>query len=343
MLVLLVGLVIVLFFISLLFFMRGRKRYSWLEYYLKGKDSGFSFAEAKSMSAAATRAGVADPTNIFWSPRDLDRTLSALVGPAGAQGGRGSTAARESTAFIEKVYELRKKLEFDQPRYKAGIRASRQIAHGQRIRLLVQGIGVFGCTVIDNNSQFLVVTYPSGARLPAGFVWKGKKVSVYFWRRDDAGYVFDSYVLDDMRIRSVPVVHLAHSESLLRTQKRRSVRSRAKTSAYLYILKRIEGAFEKPERDLGLRCIVQDLSEDGFSVMIGGKARIGLAVKAQFFLGERQIVMSGTVRSVDYESDTNRSVLHVEAVMPSPRTRNAIRSYVYNIRSDLEEEAEPQA
>jgi c-di-GMP-binding flagellar brake protein YcgR len=341
MLVVLAGLVTVLFFISLLFFMRGRKRYSWLEYYLKGKDSGFSFAEAKAMSAAATRAGVADPTNIFWSPRDLDRTISALVGQGTAPG--AAAAGRENTVFIEKVYELRKKLEFDQPRYKAGIRASRQIAQGQRIRLLVQGVGVFGCTVMDNNSQFLVVTYPSGARLPPGFVWKGKKVSVYFWRRDDAGYVFDSYVLDDMRIRSVPVVHLGHSESLLRTQKRRSVRSRAKTSAYLYILKRIEGAFEKPERDLGLRCIIQDLSEDGFSVLIGGKARIGLTVKVQFFLGERQIVMSGTVRSIDYDSDNNRSVLHVEAVMPSPRTRNAIRSYVYNIRADLDEAAGLQA
>jgi hypothetical protein len=41
--------------------------------------------------------------------------------------------------------------------------------------------------------------------------------------------------------------------------------------------------------------------------------------------------MSGTVRSVDFDAETNRSVLHVEAVTPSPRMRNAIRSFVYNI------------
>ena len=38
------------------------------------------------------------------------------------------------------------------------------------------------------------------------------------------------------------------------------------------------------------------------------------------------------MRSVDYDGEANRSVLHVEAVMPSPRMRNAIRSFVYNIR-----------
>jgi c-di-GMP-binding flagellar brake protein YcgR len=331
----LVGVVLALFLVSLVFFLRGRKRYSWLEYYLKGHDAGFSFAEARSLAGTAAKAGLADPTNIFWSPRDLDRAIAALLGnePPGERN-------RGSGSFIEKVYELRKRLEFDQPRYKSGIRSSRQIPQGQRIRLLVQGLGVFGCTLVDNNSQYLVVTYPSGTRLPPGFAWKGQKVSVYFWRRDDAGYVFDSYILDDLRIRNIPVIHLGHSEALLRTQKRRSVRSRAKAPAYLYILKRIEGAFEKPERDQGLRCVIQDLSEDGFSVLIGGRARLGMAVKVQFFLGERQIVMSGNVKSAEYDSDANRSVLHVEAITPSPRTRNAIRSYVYNIQAETKQDAD---
>ncbi len=336
----LVGLVVVLALVSLAFSLRGRKRFSWLEFFLKGKDSGFSFAETRVLSRAAVESGVQDSTNIFWSPRDLDKTISQLVGSQSP-----SVRGREGSLFLERVYDLRKKLEFDQPRYKAGIKSSRQIAQGQRIRLLVQGVGVFGCTVLDNNSQFLVVTYPSGSRLPQGFVWKGKKSSAYFWRREDACYVFDTYILDDMRIRNIPVIHLAHSESLLRTQKRKSVRTRAKTPASLYILKRVEGAFEKIERESGLRCIVQDLSEDGFSVLIGGKAKIGMMVKVQFFIADLQVVMSGVVRSIDYDGEARRSVLHVEAAVPSPRTKNAIRSFVYNIqaKSGTEEAAEPQA
>lgn len=336
----LVGIVLALFLVSLSFSIRGGKRYSWFEFYLKGRDSGFSASEIRILSRAAGQAGVKDPTNILWSPRDLDRTISTL-----AQGQAAGLKGREGAHFLERVYELRKRLEFDQPRYKAGIKSSRQVAQGQRVRLLVQGAGVYSCTVIDNNSQFLVISYPSGNRLPQGFVWTGKKCSAYFWRKDDAGYVFDTYILDDMRIRNIPVLHLAHSESLLRTQKRKSVRTRAKTPAQLYILKRVEGAFEKVERDPGLRSIVQDLSEDGFSILIGGKAKVGMVVKVQFFLAEHQIVMSGLVRSVDYDVEANRSVLHVEAVAPSARTKNALRAFVYNIqaREAARLEHEPQA
>jgi c-di-GMP-binding flagellar brake protein YcgR len=322
-------LVALLFLVSLVLFLRGGKRLSWLEFYVKGVEAGFSLREIHILSASAKLAGVQDTTNLFWSPRDLDRTISRLLAKEGVK-------APEGGSFLEKVYDLRKRLEFEQPRYKAGIHSSRQIAAGQRLRLLLQGVGVFACTLVESNSQFLVVSYPAGTHLPRDFQWKGQRASVYFWRKDDAGYVFDSYILDDMRVRSIPVIHLAHSESLLRTQKRKSVRSRVRTPASLYILKRIEGAFEKVERETGLRCIVQDLSEDGFAALIGGKAKVGMAVKAQFFVAEHQIVMSGTVKSVDFDAEANRSVLHVEAVTPSPRMKGAIRSCVYNIRGQID-------
>jgi c-di-GMP-binding flagellar brake protein YcgR len=311
--------------------MRGGKRYSWMEFYLKAREAGLSFSEGRQLRDAATLSGLGDPTNVLWSPRDMDRSIAILLTRLKEE---GRDRTREGIVLVDKIYALRKSLEFEQPRFKYGIKSSRHIAQGQRVRVLVYGIGVYNATVLDNNARFLVISYPTGGRLPKGWVWQGKRVSMYFWRHDDAGYVFDSFVIDDLRIRNVPVLHVSHSEALLRTQKRRSVRARSRIPAYLYILKRIEGAYEKPERAPGLRAQVQDLSEDGVAVAIGGKAIPGLKVKLQFGLGERSIVMSGTVKSVDYDAEKNRSVIHVEAVTPSPRTRNAIRSYVYGIGAE---------
>jgi len=327
--------VAILLVIVLTVAMRGGKRYSWAEYYLRAKEAGMSLPEARQLRAAALLAGLADPTNILWSPRDMDRAITVLSASLKRE---GRDRGREGVVLMDHVYALRKGIEFQQPRFKYGIRSTRQIGSGQRLRVLVHGVGVFGSTVIDNNAHYLVVSYPIGQRLPKGWVWKGKKVSIYFWRREDAGYVFDSYVIDDLRIRNIPVLQVSHSESLLRTQKRKSVRARSKIPAYLYLLKRIEGAYEKPERVPGLRAVVQNLSEDGAAVAIGGKAKPGLQVKLQFGLEERSVVMSGTVRSVDFDAEANRSVLHVEAVTPSPRMRNAIRSFVYNIRGEDESE-----
>jgi c-di-GMP-binding flagellar brake protein YcgR len=329
--ILLSVLVLILLFAVLTGAMRGAKRYSWAEYYFRAKEAGMSMTEAKQLRSAASLAGLVDPTNVLWSPRDMDKAIAVLTSNL-KRDGRDRT--REGVLLLDRVYALRKGIEFEQPRFKYGIRSSRQIGSGQRLRVLVHGVGVFAATVIDNNSRYLVVSYPVGGRLPKGWIWKGKKVSMYFWRREDAGYVFDSYVIDDLRIRNVPVIQVSHSEALLRTQKRKSVRARSKIPAYLYLLKRIEGAYEKPERVPGLRSMVQDLSEDGAAVAIGGKAKPGLQVKLQFGLEDRSIVMSGTVRNVDYDAEANRSVLHVEAITPSPRMRNAIRSFVYNIRED---------
>ncbi|HPG86232.1 MAG TPA: PilZ domain-containing protein, partial [Spirochaetales bacterium] len=273
-------------------------------------------------------AGVPDSTAALWSIRELDACIKAFAKKYRAE---GMERDRGAIVFMEKLYEFRKRLEFELPKYRAGITSSRFIRANQRIRVLVEGIGVYSSTVIDSNERYLVVSYPVGARVPPGFQWKGARVSVYFWRQEDAGYVFDTYVLEDLRIRDIPVLQLGHSGSLLRTQKRKSLRVRSRMPAYLYLLKRLEGAYEKPERVPGLKCVVQDVSEDGVSVLIGGKARIGLLVKAQFYIGDDQIVISGTVKGSEYDVEKNQSLLHVEAMTPSPRMRNVIRSHVYNV------------
>jgi len=320
--------VVILLFVTGTLLLRGERRFSPLEYYARGKEVGFTMSETKAILDIARMAGVRDPTSALWSIRELDACIRAF---GKKNRNEGKDRDRMTLQFMEKLYDFRKRLEFEQPKYKAGITNSRFIRTNQRIRILVEGMGVYSSTVIDSNDRYLVVSYPVGARIPSGFQWKGARISVYFWRQEDAGYVFDTYVLEDLRIRDIPVLQLGHSESLLRTQKRKSLRVRSRMPAYLYLLRRLEGAYEKPERVPGLKCVIQDLSEDGVSVLIGGRAKVGLLVKAQFYVGDDQIVMSGTVRAAEYDASKNQSLMHVEAVQPSPRMRNLIRSHVYNV------------
>jgi len=328
----LVVLVVVLIVVAGAVLLRGENRSSPLGFYTKARDAGFSFAETRSIAETAKSVGLKDTSTALWSARDLDTCIRAFARRFKTE---GRERDREVVRFMEKLYDLRKKLEFDQPKYKMGIGSSRSIRVNQRVRILVGGMGVFQATVIDNDERYLVVSYPVGARVPAGFQWKGQRVSVYFWRQDDAGYVFDTYVLEDLRIRNIPVIQIGHSESLLRTQKRKSLRLRSRVPAYLYLLKRLEGAYEKPERVPGMKCVLQDLSEDGVAVLIGGKAKVGLLVKVQFYLGEDQVVISGTVRGAEFDSATNRSTLHVECVLPSARTRNIISGTVYGAAAGI--------
>jgi len=324
---------LILFLASMTLFIRGNNRYSPIEFYSRAKEVGFSFSEANQIKRMAALAECQDPTNVFWSIRDFDAVIKMFAASSRKDGTDRKT---DNVLFMERLFDFRKKLEFDQPKYHIGIKSSRMIRMNQRVRVLLQGIGVFNATVIENNERCLSITLPLGGKLPANFSWKGSKISVYFWRQDDAGYVFDTYVLEEVRVRNIPVLQLGHSDALFRTQKRKSLRIRSQMPAYLYLLKHLHGAYEKPERVPGMKCILQDISEDGAAVLIGGKAKPGMMVKIQAWLDEDQVVLSGTVKGADYDAGKNQSQLHIEAIPPSPRMCNLIRSHVYNTKDNSE-------
>jgi len=321
----------VLFLLALLVYRSSDKnRYSWVQFFAKGKDAGFSFKEIELLRRIAVKVELEDPSSLFWNERELDRCIRALVQKAKLT---GEDREHDTQDFFSKLYDYRKKIEFEQPKYKKGILSSRNITESQHIRILVDGAGVFKAQVQRNSDRFLTISKPSGPQLPSNFTWKGRRVAVYFWRRNDAGYVFDTYVLDEVQAQKASVLQLAHSDSLFRTQKRRSIRARTHKSAFLYLPKEEEPP-EKMEVNPGLKCIIEDLSETGCAVTIGGRAQVGMKVKMQFELDGYPVVMSGLVRSSDFDEDKNRSLLHIESEPLSMTTRNRILAEVFGVQGE---------
>jgi hypothetical protein len=116
------------------------------------------------------------------------------------------------------------------------------------------------------------------------------------------------------------------------------VRAKIRLSAYLYLPKD-EAYPELVEGEPGMRCVIEDLSEDGCALTVGGKAIPGLKVKVQFAVGGDTVAMSGIVKSADYDEESNRSLLHIEALPLSISTRNKILSEVFGVNPDAELEA----
>ncbi|MDR1420850.1 MAG: PilZ domain-containing protein [Treponema sp.] len=311
-----------------------KEKGSWVQFFAKGKDAGFSFREIELLRRLAVKCDIDDPSSLFWSQNQLDICIRSMVRGIRMSGESDDTGTQD---FLSKLYDYRKKIEMDKPRLKNGISSSRQISEGQPIRVLVTGTGVFKSQIIKTVSQYLTISRPVNTKVPAGFSWNGQKISVYFWREDDAGYVFDSFVEDEVFSRGISSLKISHSDSLFRTQKRKSVRIKLHKSAFLYL----RGEEEAPgtiEAAPGLKCFLEDLSDTGCAVTIGGKAAVGLRVKVQFALDNTAISISGTVRSVDFREDANRSVLHIEADSLPTETRNQILGEVFGMLPEEEEE-----
>jgi c-di-GMP-binding flagellar brake protein YcgR len=310
------------------------KSASWLQFYAKGKDAGFSFKEIELLRRLAIRVNLEDPSSLFRSQNQLDMCIRSMVRNMHVSGEAGDEDAQD---FLSKLYDYRKKIEMEKPKVKNGISDSRQVSEGQALRVLVSGSGVYKSQIVKNTNQYLTISRPSSNKLPGTFTWTGLKISVYFWREDDAGYVFDSEVLDEVYSKGLASLKISHAESLFRTQKRKSVRVKLHKSAFLYPLSG-EEEVNKLEVNPGLKCFLEDLSDTGCAVTIGGKAAAGLRVKMQFALNNTPIVMGGTVKNVEFKEDANRSLLHVEADPLPIEIRNQILGEVFGMLPEDEEE-----
>lgn len=316
----------------------GGGNFPWIQFYTKGKESGFSFHEINLLRKVAVENRLQNPTSLFWSIKQLDRSIKGMIVKFRAE---GTDDNDESVAFLTKLFDFRRRVELNLPKYKIGLKTSRKISTGQRVKVTLPGGGTYSSTVIENLRRYMALSYPEGPKVPQGFTWKGQRINVYFWRLDDAGYVFETKVLGDFFDQQYPLIHVAHSDSLVRSQKRRSVRVQTNKPAVLYPLKTIELASEEIETQRGLRCRLLDLSEDGAAILVGGRAKAGLTVKIQFSLSGSEIAMPGVVKGVNYNDKKNQSILHMQAVPLEARTRNRILTYVYNLFQDRETELKP--
>ncbi len=306
-----------------------------IKFFSTGLDSGFKLTEIYLLWKLAKIADLEDPLTLYWSLPALEKGIAATISNAK---NNGLEHSKKTQDFLAKLYAYRTKLELN-PKNKKGLTSTKFIDVGQKIRVILKGRGVFSAEVL-NNSKDLIISLPlqNNQITIAGVDWVGMMMSVYLWRKDDAAYVFDTYVRENSMFNGKSVLCLSHTDNLLRTQKRRSVRCECHIYAQMYIIKSETADLKSMETQPGLKCLLEDISEDGALIRIGGKGVSNLHIKLQFTIGESFIVMSGFVRGVEYDEEKNQSKLHFECTYIDTPMKNAILSYVYNVIPDEEKE-----
>lgn len=316
----------------------------WREFYVRGADAGFSIGEIKMLKSAAEQAALENPVSIFFSIDQLDHSISVLTKYVEDN---GIEYTPEESALLRKLYDYRKTIEFNKPRYKSGIKHTIELKPGQLVKLALGKSGLFNSEILEVDENFITISYPRGNTLPQGVSWRGQNLRVYFEKNNDASYYFESYVKDDYFDRSFKLLHIAHSGNILRSQRRKSIRSKAEFPVTIFPLQDVSQVDNVIMSEGGFRGEMQDISEDGASLIIGGKGKEGLLLKLQFQLSDSILVICGIIRYFEYNPDLDRSVLHLQFMKPDEETRNKILSFVYDVHrnrkiSSVEEEEEPE-
>jgi c-di-GMP-binding flagellar brake protein YcgR len=329
--------VILLLFFAFLMTDKGKSVREYIHFFSVGLDSGFKPSHIFLLGKIGRESGIEDLTSLYWSVKTLDQCTAEIVRRSRQTGTANSSETQE---LLSRLYKYRTRLELDNSKKKRGLSSTRDIATGQRVRILLRGTGVFSSRIIKNNPRNIALEFPAGANTvsPSSINWSDRALSVYFWRQDDAGYVFDTVTVPDPASAGKAVIHIAHSNNLIRSQKRKSVRAHCSIYAQMYLVKPGNPLDNTLEPEPGMKCLLEDLSQDGAMIVIGGKAVKNMQIKLQFMIHDVLIVMAGIIRGVEFNKDTNQSRIHFECGELNARMKNAILTFVYNVLPEEKKE-----
>jgi c-di-GMP-binding flagellar brake protein YcgR len=299
-----------------------------IKFFLTGFDSSFSLSEIRLLWKTAKLCNIEQPLSLYWSLPSLTKCLSQIKSDAEEN---NNVKSSDSQRLLTKLYSYRTKIEKESDKNK-GIGSTRSLEKEQRLRIILQGKGVFLSRIVNNGRELTISLPTQKGIIPVeGKDWIGKTINIYLWRKGDARYVFDTVVLGEGLFLGRPSLFLHHTEKLLRTQKRNSIRAQCRIYASLFILKDRVFDFNAVETKPGYRCLIEDISEAGAMVRIGGMGVPNIQMKLQFTLDDKLIIMFGIIRTTEYNKTINQSRLHFECIHIEPPMKNEILSFVYNI------------
>lgn len=306
-----------------------------IKFFITGMDAGFSISDTHLLWNVSQICELDEPTTLFFSLPALTKCMSQITNQASAD---NQIDSPKYQTLLSKLFAYRTKIQNESDN-KKGLTSTETLESGQRLRIILPGKGVFASQVI-NNGKMLIITIPKKNDMItiSAEEWVGKVINVYFWRKGDAQYVFDTAVMQTGIYLGKSTLYIKHSYNLTRTQKRRSVRAKCEIYANLFFVKKSDNNEQIIESKNGFRCLLEDISESGALIKIGGKGRENIKIKLQFSIQNKLIIMNGIVRKVEYNIEKNQSLLHFECTQIEQSMKNEILAYVYNMLPENEKE-----
>lgn len=304
-------------------------------FFTGGLDQRFILSELFMLWKVTRICELEEPAAIYWSVPVLLKCISTIKSKSDSS---ACPDPEEYRRLLTALYTFRTKLEKLKDD-KKGLDSTRALSEKQSLRVILPGIGVFFSEIV-NNARELIIKMPmqKNCITVEGKHWVGKNISVFLWRQHDAMYSFDTVVQKSGMFLGKPVLFIEHSSNLIRSQKRNAIRAQCKIYGDLYILKDKVIDYNAVESVPGYRCLIEDISENGALIKIGGKGMPNVRIRLQFKLDDKLIDMFGIVHNVEFDEESNQSKLHFECIHTEPEMRNIILAYVYNILTESEKE-----
>jgi c-di-GMP-binding flagellar brake protein YcgR len=315
-----------------------KNSFPWYQFYSRGKKEGFSFKEIGLLRKAAVLNKLEKPQSIYWSTKQLDRCLRAVIQSINKN---EHMSDEDKLKVVDKLLELRKKAEFNLPKYNKRIRDTRPIMRRQKLIIRDKEYGTFISWVVENNNRYLVITQPAGHKGWESLSWKPREIGVYFNRKDDAGYFFRTKVVKHITKEEYPLLYVNHNRELKRYQKRRDIRINTNIRSLFQPISynSIQGDSIAQTRVKKYSGRIIDISGGGCCMIAGSKLKKNDRLKIDFFLSDnKNAALIGTILGTTKTDYENVKKYHILFLKIDLQTRHNILFFVYNIFGERDDQ-----
>jgi hypothetical protein len=300
---------------------------SSLRFQQKAMSAGFTSQEAAMLFdlALSPSSSITNPMAVLWSYKYLDIVIKQVI-----QNNVLSGKDSGGQEFLGKLLDHRKLLTVQKINARKSLTRSKEILPGQDVQVVLALVGIFTTKVISHDLYFAVLS-PIVFDLPPNFKWENRKVMVFFRKKNDGEYSFNTTVVREIEDSKTGdfVLLLQHQETLSRTQKRQSIRMFLNKEAHIYPIGNGAGrSFAE-----SMPCILNDVSDDGCSIVMEGKMNMPHTVIVQFMLNNQLIGINGECRSIQYNRTKNMSLLHIQADSIPRDVKNIILAAMFGLIS----------
>jgi c-di-GMP-binding flagellar brake protein YcgR len=304
-------------------------QYNWFSFKKEGFAFGLNKPEILLLRDIAYAGRASNFNALYTSMRALDGCILRNIETI-----KNTRLSEEDKhTRIENIFLLRNRIDNIIASRKQSIDSTMKLKPTQLLVLTFERVGSYPSQVLDNNPNHFAVEIPPNTLNMEEFSWKGKKVQVRFSISNDAEYNLVSRVLDQATTASTGLLHIAHSNRMIRTQKRIYRRNPSSIPVSIFTLKLAsEGTNRKitVANPTPFSGTIVNISAGGVAIRVGGFLKENTLVKLDFSLDfEATDIAVGRVLSFTPIPASAEKMLHVKFERISKKTRNRIFEYIY--------------
>lgn len=317
--------------IVLIYYTNGRASIDGVDFIAKGKEAGLNSKDIKLLKKTAALLNIEKPLTLLGSLNHINDAIQEI----NTRLENGNYQDQELMELLEDLYKYRKRIELEKIERRGFINNSRDIEVNQQVKITIGNLEkpIIG-NVKECTGNYLTIDLLHNTVVRPGINWDGP-INIYFWKQNDAGYYFESQVIESLSSRSWRVTH---SSSLIRSQKRNDVRVDLQTNCFIYKLDDISKSNSKTEGFSGAFGQLKNISEGGAAFLINGKLAKTTPIKIEFKLLDKNVVVCGVVKDSSFNNSNNISYIRLKIVQPDFDMLSTIRSYLYIHSKNIEKE-----